>query len=497
MEKIRKAVIYARVSSEEQGDKYSLPAQLDLLRTYAINNSIEVVKEYVEAETAKQAGRHKFNEMLSFLKKHKDVKIILCEKTDRLYRNFNDYVEVGETDYDLYFVKEGTIINRNSSSHEKLVHGLKVLLAKNFIDNLREETQKGRKKKAEQGYFIGQVPYGYKKLGDKKTTIIDKEKAPFVRRAFELYASGMSLEKVRDTLAEEKYVYQPAHPKISKGQLGKMLQNVCYIGGLKHAGIIYEGKHPHIVSQELFDKAQLSFRKDNKPLKRNERSHAFLGLIKCGKCGCAVTIEPPKRHGYIYYHCTGSKGTCEQKRKNVREEKIMAQLDNAVKAVSLASEHIEYIKQGLKESLKDKKEYSEEMKTRLNAEIKKIESRLEQLYLDKLDGIITLEDWAEKNQKWKHDLNDKRIQLEALQNTEQKYYEEGVRIIETLKNAYELYIQQPVSEKRKMLDYLISNVTLEGEKVSYNYNLPFSYFVNFSKSNKKYPRCDSNAWPTA
>ena len=175
----------------------------------------------------------------------------------------------------------------------------------------------------------------------------------------------------------------------------------------------------------------------------------------------------------------------------------MAQLDNAVKAVSLANEHIEYIKKGLKESLKDKKEYSEEMKTRLNAEIKKIESRLEQLYLDKLDGITTLEDWAEKNQKWKHDLNDKRIQLEALQNTEQKYYEEGVRIIETLKNAYELYIQQPVSEKRKMLDYLISNVTLEGEKVSYNYNLPFSYFVNFSKSNKKYAWRDSNARPSA
>lgn len=153
---------------------------------------------------------------------------------------------------------------------------------------------------------------------------------------------------------------------------------------------IYEGKHPHIVTQELFDKAQLSFRKDNKPLKRSERSHTFLGLIKCAKCGCVVTIEPPKRHGYIYYHCTGSKGTCEQKRKNVREEKIMAQLDNAVKAVSLARKHIEYIKQGLKESLKDKKEYSEEIETRLNAEIKKIKARLEQLYVDKLNGIITL-----------------------------------------------------------------------------------------------------------
>lgn len=57
---------------------------------------------------------------------------------------------------------------------------------------------------------------------------------------------------------------------------------------------------------------------------------------------------------------------------------------------------------------------------------------------------------------------------------------------------YELYIQQPVSEKRKMLDYLLSNVSLEGEKVSYDYNLPFSYFVNFAKSNKKYPGLDSN-----
>ena len=74
-------------------------------------------------------------------------------------------------------------------------------LLKNFIDNLREETQKGRLKKASQGYFIGQVPYGYKKL-DPRTTIIDEEKAPFVRRAFALYATGISLEKVKEQLQQ-------------------------------------------------------------------------------------------------------------------------------------------------------------------------------------------------------------------------------------------------------------------------------------------------------
>jgi len=47
-------------------------------------------------ETAKQSGRAGFNEMLSFLKKGSDCQIILVEKTDRLYRNFKDWVTLDE-----------------------------------------------------------------------------------------------------------------------------------------------------------------------------------------------------------------------------------------------------------------------------------------------------------------------------------------------------------------------------------------------------------------
>ena len=72
----------------------------------------------------------------------------------------------------------------------------------------------------------------------------------------------------------------------------------------------------------------------------------------------------------------------------------------------------------------------------------------------------------------------------------QKYYDEGVRIIETLKHAYELYIRQSSTEKRKMLNYLLSNCTLENKKVSYDCNLPFSYFVNFASCRPKYARRD-------
>lgn len=136
-----KAVIYARVSSDEQKrEGFSIEAQLDLLRDYAHRHNITVVKEFIEVFSAKESGRPKFNEMLTFLRSSKDTKSILVEKTDRLYRNFNDYVKVGETEFDIYLVKENAILSKNSTSHQKLIHGVKVLFAKNFIDNLREET---------------------------------------------------------------------------------------------------------------------------------------------------------------------------------------------------------------------------------------------------------------------------------------------------------------------------------------------------------------------
>ncbi|MCD8378386.1 MAG: recombinase family protein [Candidatus Gastranaerophilales bacterium] len=487
-----KAVIYARVSSEEQKKNgFSIDVQLDLLHEYASRKNIDVVKEFTEAETAKQTGRHKFAEMLMFLKKSKDVNAILVEKTDRLYRNFRDYVDVDDNKFEIHLVKENEIITPNSSSHAKLVHGLKVLLAKNFIDNLREETQKGRLKKASNGLFIGQVPYGYKKL-DKNTTVIDEEKAPFVRRAFELYASGMSLEKVRWQLKNEGFIYQPSNKVISHGQLGKLLKNISYIGELNFRGVIYKGKHEPIISDELFEQAQISAQKDNKPLYRDEHSFAFAGLMTCAKCGCSITAEI-KKGKYIYYHCTGGKGTCEQKKIYINEADLIPQFEEAVKAVSLAQKHIDYIKQGLKESLADKKEFSEQMRTNLESEANRIRHRIDKITNEYYDDLVDAKLYNEKRIAWNKDLDEIMIKLEALHHAEQKYYEEGVRIIETLKHAYILYKQQSPIEQRKLLNYLLSNCKLEGKKVSYDYNLPFLYFVNFDSCRKKYPGCDSNA----
>ena len=63
----RAAVVYARVSSKDQEpDGFSIPAQLDLLRSYAANRQLKIAEEFVDVETAKQAGPSAFGQMVAF-----------------------------------------------------------------------------------------------------------------------------------------------------------------------------------------------------------------------------------------------------------------------------------------------------------------------------------------------------------------------------------------------------------------------------------------------
>src|SRR5260221_1290233 len=72
-EETAQAVVYARVSSKEQErEGYSIPAQLKLLRDYALHQDLDIAQEFVDVETAKQAGRGSFGEMLKFLARNRN-----------------------------------------------------------------------------------------------------------------------------------------------------------------------------------------------------------------------------------------------------------------------------------------------------------------------------------------------------------------------------------------------------------------------------------------
>jgi site-specific DNA recombinase len=161
----RSVVIYARVSSRDQErEGFSIPAQLELLRSYAGANGFVTAREFVDVETAKAAGRAGFGEMIAFLKTNSSCRTILVEKTDRLYRNFKDYVTIDELAVDIHLVKENVVLSPNSRSSEKFMHGVKVLMAKNYIDNLSEEVKKGLRQKALEGMWPTFAPLGYKNV---------------------------------------------------------------------------------------------------------------------------------------------------------------------------------------------------------------------------------------------------------------------------------------------------------------------------------------------
>ena len=99
---MKDAVIYTRVSSrEQQQEGFSLGAQSKLLREYADRNRFQITRAFEDVETAKASGRTQFNGMVSWFKRNRSCRVLLVEKTDRLYRNFRDAVTLEDLDIEI------------------------------------------------------------------------------------------------------------------------------------------------------------------------------------------------------------------------------------------------------------------------------------------------------------------------------------------------------------------------------------------------------------
>jgi len=92
-----KSVLLCRVSSKEQEETgYSLPAQEKLLKNYAEKKDFRIAKIFSISESASgKKQREIFNQMMKFTQKF-SIKIVICEKVDRLTRNFKDAVAIDE-----------------------------------------------------------------------------------------------------------------------------------------------------------------------------------------------------------------------------------------------------------------------------------------------------------------------------------------------------------------------------------------------------------------
>ena len=504
---LKKAVLYARVStSEQEREGFSIPAQLKLLRDYAAINDIDIAGEHVDVETARKAGRTEFEAMLAYLKRHPSVRIILVEKTDRLYRNLKDWVTLDELDIEIHLAKEGVVLSKESKSSEKFMHGIKVLMAKNYIDNLSEEARKGMTEKAAQGFWPSLAPLGYRNVRNeagRKVIAIDAENAPIITRLFELCGTGnFSMKELAGKAGELGLRYRRSGKPIGTSSLIYILRNRIYTGTYEWDGKLYRGSHEPIITHEAWEIAQeVIDGRSQSNVHPSKHDFVYSGMMTCGHCGCAIVAEI-KKQKYIYYHCTGFKGKCPER--YVRQEVFDVHFEKVLGRLRLDDEIFGLVQKALRESHGDERRERDEARARLIAEANLLQERLDMIYLDKVDGRITAEFHDRIAASWREERARAIRSLEHLNSADEAYVDEGVALLDVVRRAHEGFANLPAEHRRRALNLVLSNCTWANGKLSVEFRQPFEMleelsnvaFVSGSRVQPQTEASDSMVTPT-
>jgi site-specific DNA recombinase len=484
---MKTAVTYARVSSKEQErEGFSIPAQLKLLRDYAFRNGFSIVKEFIDIETAKTSGRQNFGQMVQFFSKDRDCRVVLVEKTDRLYRNFRDAVTLEDLDLEIHLVKEGQIISKEAKSQAKLIHGMQLVLARNYIENLREEVKKGMREKAEQGVYPGRVPLGYRNDRANRTVEVHSENAAVVRRIFELYASGQySLSQLKKAIQKEN------GKNISRAYLHTILTNPFYIGQFLWGGHLYNATHPTFISIDLYNRVEGILRGHNKP-KYRKQEFAFRGLLRCAQDQCAITAER-KKGKYVYYRCTGYRGKCATPR--FTEQEMAEKLGVILKGIQIP----EHVLANLQKSLVHDQEKAQNVITAqrnaLQARLSAVRQRMDRAYQDKLDGKIPEDFWERKMADWTTEEYSIRGALNRLEHPKSERLLTTQRTLELANKAYSLYLTRNPQEQAQLLKMVLLNCAVDSATVQPTYRKPFDLIFERAKCEDWSGREDLNLRP--
>ena len=484
---MKPVVLYARVSSKDQAEHgFSIPAQLDLLREYARQRGFMVERVFEDQETAKQAGRRQFTEMLRYFKLHRDVRTLLAEKVDRVSRNLRDIVSLEELDLEIHLVKENEILSKDSKSHQKFIHGIKVLMAKNYCDNLSEEVKKGLNKKAELGDFPGAAPNGYQYNPSTKTLEPREPFASNIKQLFAWFATGeYSLRGLSRKARQAGIAGSPKGRPYTVMALTRILNNPIYSGTFVWNGVTRKGNHEPLITKATFERAQAVFQEKSRP-QGVVRNFAFTNLLTCGapSCQCQITAEIHKGR-YVYYRCTKGRGREACDNDYIRQEQLDALLAGVVSDIQIPSEIAEELQKRLKQEL-GQLETTQEVRLK-NAELRRarLQANLDRAYEDRLSGAITEEFWKRKSGEW-------QAELTALQASPQtldakQIITTAAFALELAQNAHSQYVTRNLSEKRELLQILLSNCTYHRGNLVPTYKKPFDIFAE-GKGEQKWRR---------
>jgi len=462
--------LYARKSTDDEDRQVlSIEAQITELREYAKKENLFVYKELVEAKTAKEPGRPVFNAMLSAIEKG-EAEGILAWHPDRLARNSVDGGRI------IYLLDKGIIkelkfptYRLDNNAQGKFMLSIAFGQSKYYIDALSENIKRGIRQKLRKGIWPQWAPLGY--LNDRKTRtiVVDKDRAPLIRKIFELYSTGAySLSRLRETI---NFLGLTGKKKetLSISNYHYILKNPIYYGLIRYNGETYEGTHEPIITKKLFDKCQEAMNQRSKPHKKQPKHFIFRGFIRCGECGCMITAERQKGHNY--YRCTKRVKLCTQK--YIREEALAEQIKAIIQKVSLSDDWAENI---LKELNKDKEQFSQSSLTHLQNLQKKINavdtkiSRLIDIYLE---GTLTLEEYQFKKDALIKQKKEIQEEIKDFADENNNWFEQAVSFVTSLRDARYTLLEGNLESQKEFLKKIGSNFILKERRLNFSSEKPY------------------------
>lgn len=339
-----KVAIYIRVSTEEQAQHgFSIDVQKERLIAFCASQGWTDTSLYIDdGYTGTNLNRPAMKRMLRHIEERK-INAVVVYKLDRLSRKQKDVMYLLED----VFEKNGVIFKSNTEPFDtstpfgKAMIGVLAVFAQLERDMIVERTTSGRRESVDQGNWPGgRVPFGYSWNKETKTLEIVPEEAHIVREIYSRYLKGQSRLAIAEWASNRSKARVFDHSVIRE-----ILSRPVYIGKLKNAGKLVDGKHDAIIDEMTWYSAQRE---------RNERKEGlspmgeFLltGLLSCGVCGSGIvhvkrTTKPRgKAYSYELYACKNQHVRIKERNTSCslgyqRREQVEQFVINQIKEISL------------------------------------------------------------------------------------------------------------------------------------------------------------------
>lgn len=310
-----RAVIYVRVSTKEQVSNLSLPTQLRACREYAEREGWEVAEIFEDAgESAKTVDRPNFSKMLHYCADNKrTIQFVLVHSLSRFSRNTSDHAVVRTLLRKLGITLRSVTEPIGDDPVGRFTENIMAAVSQFDNDHRAKRTREGMTEALRLGRWTWKAPLGYingnPKVGEPSLQF-DSIRAPLVRQAFEMVASGRtSIREALRTVTAAGLGSKAGKP-LTPQAFGTILRNPIYSGVVQSAGLDVgevRGDFRPIVAADTFHRVQRVLGRSGGP-REHALDHPDFPLrrfVLCGACETPLTGSASKGRSqrYRYYHC--------------------------------------------------------------------------------------------------------------------------------------------------------------------------------------------------